>query len=69
VVARRQATPAASFFARIFGYQNFQLSAEAVAYLGFAGSLMPEEANQPIAICIQSIWMLTITTIATSAEC
>ena len=55
VVARRQATPAASFFARIFGYQNFQLSAEAVAYLGFAGSLMPEEADQPIAICIQSI--------------
>ena len=55
VVARRQATPAASFFARIFGYQNFQLSADAVAYLGFAGSLMPEDADQPIAICIQSI--------------
>jgi hypothetical protein len=55
VVARRQATPAASFFARIFGYQNFQLSAEAVAYLGFAGSLGENEVDQPIAICIQSI--------------
>jgi hypothetical protein len=55
VVARRQATPAASFFARIFGYQNFQLSAEAVAYLGFAGSFGENEVDQPIAICIQSI--------------
>jgi Flp pilus assembly protein TadG len=55
VVARRQATPAASFFARIFGYQNFELSAEAVAYIGFAGSLRPEDVDQPIAICKQSI--------------
>ena len=55
VVARRQATPAASFFARVFGYQNFQLSAEAVAYIGFAGSLAENEIDQPIAICIQSI--------------
>ena len=58
VVTRRQrtpGTPAASFFARIFGYQDFQLSADAVAYVGFAGSLMPAEADQPIAICIQSL--------------
>jgi Flp pilus assembly protein TadG len=55
VVARRQATPAASFFARIFGYQNFQLSAEAVGYIGFAGTLGPGEADQPIAICKQSL--------------
>lgn len=55
VVARRQATPAASFFARIFGYENFELSAEAVAYIGFAGSLAPEDVDQPIAICLQSI--------------
>ncbi len=55
VVARRQATPAASFFARIFGYPNFELSMEAVAYIGFAGSLRPEDVDQPIAICRQSI--------------
>ena len=55
VVARRQATPAASFFARIFGHENFQLSAEAIAYIGFAGTLGPGEVDQPIAICADSI--------------
>ncbi|RJR32979.1 MAG: hypothetical protein C4576_28750 [Desulfobacteraceae bacterium] len=55
VVARRQASPAASFFARIFGYQDFEMSAEAIAYIGFAGTLAPGEVDQPIAICQQSI--------------
>ena len=59
VVARRQdtpkGTPAASFFARIFGREYFTLSADAVAYIGFAGSLRPEDVDQPIAICKQSI--------------
>jgi len=32
VVARRQATPAVSFLAGIFGYTHFEVSAEAVAY-------------------------------------
>lgn len=55
VTARRQDTPAASFFARIFGYQNFKLDADAIAYIGFAGTLTKSEAKQPIAICKQSI--------------
>ena len=55
VEARRQATPAASFFARILGHENFELSADAVAYIGFAGSLRPEDVDQPIAICRQAI--------------
>lgn len=55
VVARRQATPAASFFARIFGFDHFELSMDAVAYIGFAGSLRPQDVDQPIAICRQSI--------------
>ena len=57
VVTRRttQGTPVASFFARIFGHENFELSAEAVAYIGFAGTLMEEEVDQPIAICRDSI--------------
>lgn len=55
VVAKREATPAASFFARIFGYDNFHLSADAVAYLGFAGTLEPGEVDAPIAICSQSL--------------
>lgn len=55
VIARREATPAASFFAKLFGYDNFALDAVAVAYLGFAGTLMPEDVEQPIAICKQAI--------------
>jgi Flp pilus assembly protein TadG len=48
-------TPIAAFFARIFGFENFQRTATAVAYIGFAGTLMPEEADQPIAICQQAL--------------
>jgi len=55
VRARRQDTPAASFFGRIFGYSNFILSADSVAYIGFAGTLTPFEVDQPIAICKESI--------------
>jgi hypothetical protein len=55
VKARRQDTPSASFFARIFGYENFSLSKEAIAYIGFAGTLAPGEADQPIAICKESL--------------
>lgn len=55
VVSRREDTPAASFFARIFGHENFSLSTEAIAYIGFAGDLKLEEVDQPIAICKQSL--------------
>jgi Flp pilus assembly protein TadG len=55
VKTRREATPAVSFFARIFGFENFKLSAESVAYRGFAGSILPGDVDQPIAICRQSI--------------
>ena len=57
VRTRRQDTPAVSFFARIFGYENFFLSTEAVAYIGFSGTLAPGEASQPIAICKESLLM------------
>jgi len=55
VVARRDGTPAASFFARIFGFQEFKISREAVAYIGYAGALAPGEVDLPIAICKQSL--------------
>jgi Flp pilus assembly protein TadG len=55
VTARRQDTPASSFFARIFGYEYFSPSTEAIAYIGFAGTLTPREADQPIAICRESL--------------
>jgi hypothetical protein len=53
VIARRPAAP--SFFARIFGYDNFAVSAAAVAYIGFAGTLEPGTLDQPIAICQEGI--------------
>lgn len=47
--------PAEPFFARLFGIQGFQIQAEAVAYIGFAGTLEPLTADQPIAICRESL--------------
>ena len=55
VRTHREATPAAVFFAGILGYEGFGLHAEAVAYLGFAGSLRPFDVDEPIAICEESI--------------
>jgi Flp pilus assembly protein TadG len=55
VKTRREDTPAASFLAHIFGHDNFIMSADAVAYKGFAGTLAPGESEMPIAICRDSI--------------
>lgn len=55
VTTRRNDRPAASFLARIFGYQSFFMEATAVAYIGFAGSLAPGEADMPIAVCLQAL--------------
>lgn len=55
VVVRRQDRPASSFFAQIFGFENFGITAEAVAYIGFSGTINPNELDQPIAICEESI--------------
>lgn len=55
VRVHRKQIPVASFFAKIFGLQNFLLSAEAVAYIGFAGTVGPNEIDIPVAICKESI--------------
>ncbi|UCG04935.1 MAG: hypothetical protein JSV83_13495 [Desulfobacterales bacterium] len=55
VRTRRHSTPIASYFARIFGFQSFQGSAEAVAYIGFAGTLTDDAVGAPIAICMQAL--------------
>lgn len=46
---------AASFFAQFFGYDEFSMSADAVAYLGFAGTLKPNDVDLPIALCRESL--------------
>ncbi len=55
VTTRREDTPAASFLARIFGHDDFKVKTSAVSYVGFAGTLEPEEADQPIAICKEAL--------------
>ncbi len=55
VRTRRQAIPADSFFARILGFAGFGVSAESIAYIGFAGTLLPHSVDLPIAICKQSL--------------
>jgi hypothetical protein len=55
VTARREATPILSYFARIFNIDSWAMNTSAVAYVGFAGRLMPGEAEQPIAICEDSL--------------
>jgi hypothetical protein len=55
VITRRESTPVMSFFARIFGFSGFEQYAEAVAYIGFAGTLEPAEVDAPIAICEQAL--------------
>jgi hypothetical protein len=64
VKARRQNTPAVSFFARVFGFENFLLSAESVAYVGFPGTLGPAEVDQPIAICKETLSVAEVYTCA-----
>lgn len=53
VRTNRSDTP--SFFANIFGKDYMNVSADAVAWIGFAGTLFPAEMDQPIAICKESI--------------
>ncbi|MBE9580697.1 MAG: hypothetical protein IMF18_03655, partial [Proteobacteria bacterium] len=55
VTARRQDMPIASFLARIFGHESFEGNDTATAYIGFAGTLLPGEVDQPIAICQDSL--------------
>ena len=55
VVAKREQTPITSFFARIFGKEHFTTFRESVAYVGFAGSVVPGETDMPIAMCANSL--------------
>ena len=55
VTARREATQIASYFATLFGYTGFRQSRDAVAYIGFAGTLEPQDVDQPIALCKQAL--------------
>ncbi len=49
------ASPISSFFSKIWGNQGFKLTAKAVGYIGFAGTVEPMTFDEPIAICKQAI--------------
>lgn len=49
----RSNTP--SFFSKILGYDSYFVSTDAVAYIGFAGNIYPDEFDRPIAICEDAI--------------
>jgi Flp pilus assembly protein TadG len=55
VITRREQTKADSFFARILGFVGFDVEAEAVAYIGFAGTMEPFAMDLPIALCARSL--------------
>lgn len=55
VVTARQQSQVEAFFGRIFGFEGYDVTARSVAYIGFAGSLRPEDVDQPIAMCRQAL--------------
>jgi len=55
VTTRRSTTPVSLYFANIFGMESQAMTAQAIGYRGFAGSLNETEADTPIAICDQAI--------------
>ncbi|MDR5899538.1 Tad domain-containing protein [Halomonas vilamensis] len=55
VVTARQQTPVEAFFGRVLGFEGYEASARSVAYIGFAGTLRPEDVDQPIALCKQAL--------------
>ena len=55
VKVRRETTPAHSFLSKVMGFTDFPMHAEAIAYIGFAGTFLPGEADEPIAICEEAL--------------
>ncbi|MDI5921125.1 TadG family pilus assembly protein [Halomonas sp. LR5S13] len=55
VVTARQQTQVEAFFGRVLGFEGYDVMARSVAYIGFTGTLRPEDVDQPIAICKQAL--------------
>lgn len=55
VITAREATPVQAFFGTVLGFDNYPMRSRAVAYIGFASSLRPEDLDQPIGLCRQQL--------------
>ena len=55
VVTARQQTQVEAFFGRVLGFEGYDVTARSVAYIGFAGTVRPEDLDQPIALCKQAL--------------
>ncbi|MFY0991595.1 pilus assembly protein TadG-related protein [Halomonas sp. C05BenzN] len=55
VVTAREQTQVEAFFGRVLGFEGYDVVARSVAYIGFAGTLRPEDVDQPIALCQQAL--------------
>ena len=55
VITARQTTPIRSWFGRILGIDSYQGRASAVAYVGFAGKILPGEVDYPLAMCLDAV--------------
>jgi hypothetical protein len=51
VITARQLTPIQSIFGSLLGFDNYPMHARSVAYVGFAGTILPYEIDTPIAMC------------------
>lgn len=51
VVTARRLTPVQALFGPLLGFDDYQVEARAVAYLGFSGTILPGEMDAPIALC------------------
>jgi len=49
------ATPVTAFFAQIFGIDSFTSGAEATAWLGYASGIAKNEADLPLALCLETV--------------
>jgi hypothetical protein len=51
VITARQLTPVQAIFGSLLGFDDYTIQARSVAYIGFAGTILPDEIDTPIAMC------------------
>jgi hypothetical protein len=74
VITARQLSPIQAIFGPILGINNYNMHSRAVAYLGFAGSILTDELDAPLALCEHRLqdeegnWSCTIGRLISSSD-